>query len=75
VEAEFSGLRMKLRCPSVPPTLFLLLKNCCVVFLLCRDHVVYDPGELVGGGIHRLWSTHSSFHAPEVIAQKCVASV
>ena len=44
-------------------------------FLLCRDHVVDDPGEFVSGGGHGLGSTHSGFHAPEVIAQETVTAV
>jgi hypothetical protein len=61
MEAEHSRLCVKFGCFSFPPTLLLLLKNSCVVFLLCGDHVVDDPGKLVCSGSHCLWGAHSSF--------------
>ena len=68
VKAKLSRLRMKFRGSSVSPAPLLLMKNRCIVLLLCCDHVVDDPGEFVGRGGHGFGSAHSCFHAPEVIA-------
>jgi len=74
MEPKFPCLGVKPCCLLMLPALLLLLKNRRVVFLLCRDHVVDDPGEFMSGGRHCFGGTHSSFHSPEVVAQECVAS-
>jgi hypothetical protein len=55
VKAEHSGLSVKPCCSLLTPPLLLLLKDGCVVFLSCRDHVVHDPGELMRSSGHRFW--------------------
>ena len=75
VKAEHSGLCMKPCCSLLTLPLLLLLKDGCVVFLSCCDHVVHDPGELMRSSGHCFWDAHSGLHAPEVVSQESVASV
>ena len=74
LKSEISCLHVKPCCFLMLPALLLLLKDSGIVFLLCRDHVVNDSGEFVRSSRHCFWGAHSCFHAPEVVAQKCVAA-
>lgn len=60
LKAKFSRLRMKFRGSSILPAPLLLAKNRCIVFLLCCDHVVDDPGELMGRGGHAIGSASTA---------------
>ena len=53
--------------------LFVLLEYSRIVFLLIRNHVIHDSGELVGSG--RLRSSHSSFHSAKIVAKEALAVV
>ncbi|MHB1938279.1 MAG: hypothetical protein ACYCOR_17075 [Acidobacteriaceae bacterium] len=75
LEPEFSGLCVKPGGFLVLSALFLLLKDGGVVWLLGGDHVIDNPGKLMGGSGHGLRSPHAGFHAAEVVSEETDAAV